>query len=134
MCVCACLYTERSLGEIAASHLHQRRLEAEEKQEKGGGWRKVNSVCSFVLFAEIVAVCVRKVPPGEISAAVPPLSVAAVPRVPLMGEVGENIWRVIALNVRIFSPGCSVDVTWAILSSLKVNDEFHRIQKPIRQW
>lgn len=102
MCVRLSLYG-RSLGEIAASHLHQRRLEAEEKQEKGGLW-KVNSVCSFVLFAEIVAVCVRKVPRGGISAAVPPLSVAAVPRVALMGEVGENIWRVIALNVRILSP------------------------------
>lgn len=92
----------RSLGEIAASHLHQRRLEAEEKQEKGGGGK--STVCVLSFFLQRLSLCVRKVPRGGISAAVPPLSVAAVPRVALMGEVGENIWRVIALNVRILSP------------------------------
>lgn len=50
VCVCVCLYTERSLGEIAASHLHQRRLEAEEKQEKGeGGGKSTVCVLSFFL-------------------------------------------------------------------------------------
>ena len=52
--------------------------------------------------------CVRKVPRGEISAAVPPLSVAAVPRVALMGEVGEYIWRVIALMSEFSIPADQV--------------------------
>lgn len=67
----------------------------ERGKRKGVGGGK-STVCVLSFFLQRLSLCVRKVSRGEISAAVPPLSVAAVPRVPLMGEVGENIWRVIA--------------------------------------
>lgn len=70
------------------------RRETGKRGGRGGGGK--STVCVLSFFLQRLSLCVRKVSRGEISAAVPPLSVAAVPRVPLMGEVGENIWRVIA--------------------------------------